>query len=194
MNIPALPRGLIVVALAWAAGCGREAPPDVREYVPTLLAKAPATQPAEPEEAEEKPAEAAPPMEAPPVQVVATVAPPVATEVERAPVAAAPSDAKAPSIVGTWRVVEMSHRGQTQPMPPGMSMTLTFGEDGTFGMSMAGAPGGPGEEMPKGTYTVSGEQITISMRGETKTGKFSLDGSSKATIDIDEAKMTLERS
>lgn len=194
MNIPAQPKWWIVIAVAWAAGCGREAPPDVQDYVPLRTAKAPATQPAEPEEVLETPTEAAPAMEAPPPPVVVSAAPPVATEVEKAPVAAAPAEAKAPSIVGAWRVVEMSHRGQAQPLPPGMSMMLTFGEDGTFSMSMSGGPEGPGGEMPKGTYTVSGDQITISMRGETKTGKFSLEGNSRAIIDIDEAKMTLERS
>jgi len=180
-----------VAATVWAGGCGREAPPEIQEYVPLPSAKAaPATQPAEPEAVVD-----AHPQEAPPAaQPVPEAPPPVVTRVETAvaPAApAAPAGAKAPTIVGTWRVVEMLHEGRAQPMPPGMTMQLTFGEDGTFAVAM---PGMPEERAQQGTYTLNGDQISISVRGEAKTGTRRFEGSNRATLEIDEGKMPLERS
>lgn len=193
MKIPAQSKWWIVVGVIWAAGCGREAPPKIQEYVPLRTAKAPATQPVEPEEVAETPVEGVPAVEAAAPPPAMAVAPPVATEVEKAPVAAAPAGDKAPTIVGTWRVAEMSRGGRSEPMPPGMTMMFTFGEDGTFSISMAGMPEGAGGDMPKGSYTLNGDQISISAQGESKTGKLSFEGNDRATIDIDEGKMTLVR-
>ena len=78
-------------------------------------------------------------------------------------------------------------------MPEGMSMQLTFGQDGTCAMTMTmpGGQQGPGQS---GTYSINGEQITISIGGDAKTGTFHFDGDKKVTLEMEEVHLVLERS
>jgi hypothetical protein len=95
--------------------------------------------------------------------------------------------------VGTWQIVEMSHRGQPSPMPPGMTMTLTFAEGGSLSMTMSGGPA-PAGQSRQGSWSLSGNQITVTMENDTKTGSLTFEGPDRAILDLEEAKMTLSRS
>lgn len=114
---------------------------------------------------------------------VAAAAPPPA------PDSAAPT-AAAPTIVGSWRVTDMSHDGQSMMMP-GMEMTMTFGADGTLTMYATAA------EMPEpmtmtGSYTVNGSQITMEMNGDSKSGTFTLTATTLA-ITVEDVTLALTR-
>jgi outer membrane biosynthesis protein TonB len=104
------------------------------------------------------------------------------------------AEAKTPTIVGSWQVAEMSHKGQVMPMPAGMVMTLTFAEGGTLSMTMTGAPGGAEAPARQGTYSASGGSISIDMDNDKKTGTLTFEGNDRAILDFEEARMTLTRS
>ncbi len=188
-------RGLVclVALLVQVAGCTRALPPDIAEF------KAPSTSVTELPEivvageggepapiVAEAPKPAAPP-EAPKPKPVATApaeAPPPAVEAEKA-------EPTAPTIVGTWRVTEMSHGGQQMPGMSEMQTTLTFAEDGTLAMNMS-HPQMPEPQSKSGTYSISGDQLTITMDGDSKTGPYTLDGN-QLTIEIEQAKLVMTR-
>ncbi|MCK4342891.1 MAG: lipocalin family protein [Phycisphaerae bacterium] len=99
--------------------------------------------------------------------------------------------AAASTIVGTWKVTEMTQRGES--MPPELQMELTFGQDGTMTLSMF-MEGMPEAMSMSGTYTLSGNQITITMEmdPESKTGTYSLAGNT-LTIEMEGERMVLTR-
>jgi hypothetical protein len=183
---------VMAIAAGLAAGCGREAPPEIHEYVPIRVAKAaPQTQEAEPEEMVEAAAVEAPAAPAPVRQeVMVAAAPAAATEVAKAP--AAPAVAQAPTVLGTWRVVEMSQHGEAMPMPAGMSMQLTFEEGGTLTTVMS-MPGMPEPQRQQGTYSVSGDQITLIIGGDAKTGGLRFEGDSRMIVDAGDTRIVLTR-
>ncbi len=174
--------------LALVSGCPRSSPPEVRKFRPPgrigivdsmpaeVVADVSPSRPPEPPPVPEL-------VEAPPARTTA----PAAVMVAAKPVAPPPEAPRVATIVGTWRAIEMSHNGQTMPMPAEMQMTWTFTADGAFKMSA-----GQMSESMEGTYTTSGDQITITMRGESKTGAYQLDGD-RLTINIDQGKITLQR-
>lgn len=179
-----------------STACLREAPPEISD--PATSARRAA--PDKPIEEAEEDSEAAPAPPPPPVAAVAIEAAPKPPAPEAkpaeaaAPVDAAPAAPDKPTIVGTWRIVEGTQRGQ--PMPPGMNIQFTFGSDGTLSMAMSmpmpdGSP--PRSDTQSGTYSLDGDRITISIRNETKTGTLTLEGNTKAILDIDDVKFTLER-
>jgi len=174
-----------------AGGCAREKPPEIPDPALPRPAKVVKEEPkVEVVEASETPVEAPPPPPAPKAEAPKP-APVVAAKPEEAPkpVEAAPA-AKAPTIVGTWRAVEMSQRGQV--MPAQMNIQFTFGEDGTVSMSMS-MEGMPEPHSESGTYTLNGEQITISIRNDSKSGTLKFEGDSRATMEVAEVKVVLER-
>ncbi|NLX21561.1 MAG: lipocalin family protein [Phycisphaerae bacterium] len=183
----------LVALLVQVAGCTRALPPDIPEFKPprSSVTELPeivvASEGGEPAPVvAEAPKPAAPP-EAPKPKAVATApaeAPPPAVEEEKAEPTAA-------TIVGTWRVTEMSHGGQPMPQMSEMQMTFTFAEDGTLAMKIT-HPQMPEPQSKSGTYSVSGNQLTITMEGESKTGPYTLDGNS-LTIEIEQAKLVMTR-
>ena len=58
-------------------------------------------------------------------------------------------------------------------------------------MTMSAGP--QGTQSRQGTYTLSGDSITISIENETKSGTLTFEGNDRATISMDEMKMTLSR-
>lgn len=180
------------VCLAWA-GCTRDAPPEIPPYVPPVVAKpvealkpAPAVESAPPPVVEQRP-----------VIVAAAEAPkppPVAAPVEVAKPAPSPEPAAppAPTIIGAWRLVEMIQNGRPEPMPPGMSMVMTFEEGGTVTLAVSGGPMPEAQNM-SGTYTLTGDQITITIQNDSKSGTLKFEGNTRAILDMQEVKMTLER-
>ena len=180
--------GVAMSLVAWMmAGCARSLPPEIPDFKPPAARKpAPAVPP--PTAKEAKPVAEAPPA---PVQAPVPQAPQTqpAAPPQIKPVAA--PAAKAPTIVGTWQVVEMSQNGQAQPLPPGASVTLTFAEGGTVSMTMGGGP--EGGQSRQGTYSVSGNSITIAMENESKTGTLTFEGNDRAIIEVEEMRMTLTR-
>lgn len=178
----------IIVLVSFLAGivsgCGRDYPPEIRKFIPpveetvqeTHTNQAPDTTP-EPE------TKAPPPPE--PKKVEKTAAPaPAKPKPKPKPVVV-----DAPSIVGSWQVVKMPGADE---MPEGMEMTATFTEDGTFTMNIS-IPQAPEPQTMEGTYTVDGDQITVTMMGETKTGTFRFDGPDTLILEIDGDEMTLSR-
>jgi len=122
-----------------------------------------------------------------------TAPPPPAPESRPAPSVPAPAPAAAPSIIGTWQIAEMSHNGQSVPMPPGMTMNLTFAEGGALTMNMTGAPEGAGGGNQQGSYTLNGNQITITMQNDTKSGTLTFESNNRAILDMQEMRMVLTR-
>ena len=124
-----------------AVGCLRGGPPEMPTFrVPLKPRIKNLREPELASGAPQAPQPAPRPAPQPPKSVqVASAAAPEAPK----PAAAAPAPA-APTIVGTWRVVEMAREGQTMPMPPGMNMMVTFTDSGTVSMAVSGGPGGGG--------------------------------------------------
>jgi len=173
-------------------GCIRSSPPEIPDFKPppkpvvkeetkpVLAVEAP-----EPEVVE-KPA---PEPEPEPIAPVVAEPEPEPPEPEPKPVEPEPA---APTLVGTWRVTEMSHNGQTMPGFDQMEMTFTFTEEGTVTMSISG--GQMPEAMTRdGTYTLSDGQITINIDNQSKTGTCTFDGPNRVTIEIDEGRMVMTR-
>jgi hypothetical protein len=192
LRLMCLSAGFFFFALA---GCGRDDPPTIAEFHPPkekaideeiLVKIEPTPAPAPTPEKPAAPPEPTPAPE-PPKEQPKKEAPPPPKPVEPEPKAPA-----SPSIIGTWRVEEMSHNGQSRPMPEGMEMKFTFAADGKLMMTHSGSRM-PEAQSVEGTYSISGDQITITMQNEAKTGTFSLEGNDKLTLEIDKAKMTLVR-
>jgi hypothetical protein len=169
-------------------GCGRDLPPEILKFVPPV--KQAVVDSTVPEVVKEPSAPAdvpkPKPKPAPVKQAVVEAAPPPAPVVEAKP------EKKEPTILGTWTVVEMSHNGQSQPMPPGMQMTLTFEEGGSVTMSMSG------DQMPEarttqGTYSLTDGQISLTVGNDTQTGTCSFEGENRLVLDFTKAEMVLTR-
>ncbi len=175
------------------AGCTRALPPDIPEFkpprtsvseLPEIVVVSEGGEPA-PQVAEAPKPEAPPEAPKPkPVAAAPQEAPPPAAEEQK-------PEPTAPTIIGTWRVTEMSRNGQVMPEMTQMQMTLTFAEDGTVTMSMT-HPQRPEPMSRSGTYSISGDQLTITMEGDSKTGPYTLDGN-QLTIEIEEAKLIMTR-
>jgi hypothetical protein len=172
-------------------GCYRSSPPEIPEFKPPPKPVEKAMAPTDVVEAAPQPVADEPPPEAEPEPVqVAAVAPPAAEPLpEPEPVM---ETAQGPTIIGTWRCVEMLYNGQSMPLPEGMEMTMAFSEDGTLTMSTSGGPL-PEPQTRQGTYSLDGDQITISMDNEAKTGTCTFDGNDRVTLDIAESQMVLTR-
>lgn len=172
----------------WLAGCWRDAPPEIQEFrAPATHVEEetpesqPTTQPAPAVVEEPKPEE---PAEEKPKTVKAP------TTVEAAPEPPQEAPKKEPTIIGSWRLTQAAHNGQVMPLPAGMEMTMTFNDDGTLAMSQSFQ----GQSHDRtGTYTLNGNQITISMMGQTKTGNYSLNGDNELTMDMDNGQATFTR-
>jgi len=182
---------LLLVAAGLLVGCWRPSPPEMRKF--RKPAKAVVQEVAPPAAADTGPLEAVEPKPEPPPPEPVRPAPPVQRpppEPNPAPQAEATPSA---SIVGSWRVTEMSHNGQTIDMPGGMQMIYTFTDSGTVSMSVSGEnlPQGHSQE---GAYTLSDNQITISLRGQSKTGTYKLEGTDRLILEMDGARIVLTRS
>lgn len=174
-----------------AAGCARSWPPEIPppRGLPAPVVEAPKVELAvaeapKPVVEEVRPAPPPEPVRAPETKPAAPVEAPKPPPAPEAP--------KAPTIVGSWRVAEMSRQGQTMPMPDGVVMSFTFQDGGTLSMSMSGGPM-PADQNRNGTWSVTGDQITISMENDAKTGTLTFEGNDRAIIDVVEVKMTLQR-
>jgi uncharacterized protein (TIGR03066 family) len=184
----------LAIALALTtglAGCWRDSPPEVQEFRPPVarvVADAPATQPATQPSAAV--AEVPKPQEAPEVKPESAKAPATAVAASPSPEPVKES-AKAPTIVGTWQMTKATRSGQQQEMPAGLEMRFTFNEDGTLAMSQSFQ--GQSHDM-SGSYTLSGNQITMTMMDRTVTGSVVFNGDNEITLDIDNSQMTLARS
>lgn len=172
-------------------GCTRSAPPDIPDFTPPP--KPVVTEEVKPVlavESTESDIEESAPEPKPETEI------PVAKEPEPEAPPPPPKPAEpepaAPSIVGSWRVTEMSHNGQSSPDFDQMEMTFTFSEDGTFSMSVSGEML-PEAHTQEGTYTIADGQITITAEGRSQSGTYSFDGNDSVTIEIDSARMVLTR-
>lgn len=188
-RFPLGPLAAVLTMTIWLAGCWRDLPPEIQEFRPPVarpVADAPATQPAT--------QPSAPVVEAPKPQEVPEAKPePVkatATAVAAPPSAPVKEAAKAPTIVGSWRMTKATRGGQAQEMPAGLEMTFTFNEDGTLAMSQSIQ--GQSHDM-SGSYTLSGGQISMTMMGRTVAGSVTFNGDNEMTLDIDNTQMTLTR-
>jgi hypothetical protein len=174
--------GLLLVG--WAiAGCARSMPPEIPEFKPPakVVVKEetppqvvadtrpaapseppPALEPAKPEPP--KPAPAPPRLEAPP--------PPVEKKA-------------APTLVGTWKISEMSVNGQSPPESSQMQMTMTFEEGGSVTMTMS-MPQMTEAHTRTGTWSLTDGQITMNMDRESRTGRCTFEGDSRATLEFEE--------
>jgi hypothetical protein len=182
---------IVIVLSAGMAGCGRDAPPDIPEFrIPAKIALVDSTvpevvsDPSAPMAPTPTPVSKREPTKAPVVAKSKGVDAPAPTRIPDAPAA--------PSIVGTWQVTEMSHRGQSRPMPAGMQMAFTFAQDGSFTMSMSGGQMAQAQTQ-QGTYTLTGNQLNITMKNQSKSGTCTFEDQNKVTLEIDEAKMTMTR-
>jgi hypothetical protein len=174
-------------------GCYRSPPPEIPEFNPPPKPVEKEMAPPEVVEAAPQPVADEPPAEAEiesePVEAAAAAPPPAEALPEPEPVM---ETAQGPTIIGTWRCVEMLHNGQSMPLPEGMEMTMTFTADGTVTISSSGG-GMPEPYTSQGTYALDGDQITISAENDTQTGTCTFDGNDRMTIDIAGSQMVLMR-
>jgi outer membrane biosynthesis protein TonB len=171
-------------------GCYRSSPPELPEFRPPPKKIVKETAPPEavedaPEPEYEEPPEPEPepePLAATPAPQPAAAAPQPKTQ-EEAPAA--------PTIIGTWRMTDMLINGQSM-MPPGegLEMTFTFAEGGVLTASRSGPL--PEPHTAQGSYTIDGNQITMTMEGDTQTGTFTLDAH-VLTLNFDQMQMVLTR-
>jgi predicted small lipoprotein YifL len=183
---------IVAVLMTGFMGCGRETPPEIPDFrIPPKIALIDSTVP----EIVTDPSGPMGPVPTPLPKQTPTK-PPVA--VVKAKVAQAPPPTQvpeapaAPSIVGTWKVMETSFRGQAHPMPAGMQMIFTFGQDGSLNMSMSGGQL-PQPQTQQGSYSLTGNQITLTMQNHSQSGTCTFDGNDKITIEIGEGKTTMAR-
>jgi hypothetical protein len=99
---------------------------------------------------------------------------------------------QAPTLVGTWRVVEMSKDGETAPGFDQMEMTFTFTEDGTITMTVSSSQM-PESHTQEGSYALADGQITITMRDQAKTGTCTFEGNNRVILEVDGGRLTLDR-
>ncbi len=172
-----------VLIAAGLTGCYRPAPPDVPEF----------HAPAEPVRKEIEKVAASDTVAPTPTPETTTM--PTPTPVPGAPVelAASPTPTPpptaeapaAPSIVGRWQMTEMSHNGQSHPLPDGMTMIYEFGADGsTLTINVSGGKL-PSPQTMTGSYSVSGDQITFTMHDHSQSGTFRFEGDNVLVIEAD---------
>lgn len=179
---------VLIMLISLLGGCPRSGPPEVRKFRP----------PARTVIVDSAPAELASDVSPTPVVEVKrepepekpAASAPAPKPVQEAKPAPKPAEAKAPSIVGTWKITEMSRGGTPMPMPAEMQMTWTFSEDGTFSMSMTAGGQSHNQE---GTYTLADGQITITMKGDSKSGSCTVTAT-ELTLDIDGSTIKATRS
>jgi len=183
---------LVALLVSLASGCYRPSPPELPTFKP------PAARAAE-EEEEPEAAEAAVPAASPagviePEVAEPQLAPPPPVEVALpapAVVEAVAAPAAAPTIVGSWRIIEASSGGQPQEGMENMEMIFTFTADGVVRMSVSG-PEMPQPMTMEGTYTTTGDQITMTLAGQTQTGTYELSGN-QLKLHVPDGEATLER-
>lgn len=183
--------GLLAVVALDMGWHGRSSPPVLPVFRAAPAASEPADEPQiiadEPvSRAPEKPP-APPPVEAPPPKVEAAPPPPPPAKAPEAPKPAAPT------IVGTWRMTEMTMNGQSAPGSDQVSMTFTFKTDGTIAAVHDVASAGMHREQ-EGTYEVSGDQITIRLDQRPQTMTFSFEGNDRLILSFQQMRMVLTRS
>ena len=177
--------GLAAFDLGWH---GRSRPPVLPTFQPPVVDTRPAEEPqvaAEEPEARlpEKPPPP-PPVEAPAPQVEVAPPPPPPQKPPDAPKTAGPS------IVGTWRVTEMSMNGQPAPGIDQMSMTFTFKADWTVAM-VNEVPSAGMKQEKEGTYEIAGDQITIRMDQHPQTMTFSFEGNDRLVLSMQQQQMQM---
>jgi hypothetical protein len=171
------------------SGCGRDAPPEGSEYkVPPAIVFG---ESAVPEPASLSGTPAPPPKPVPTAAPVKVAAPVQA--MQKVPEPVKKVESAAPSIIGTWLVSEMSRNGQAMPLPPGMQITFTFAEGGSLTMSVSGEKIPQGKNDQQGSYTLNGEQFTMTMHNKPSSGTCRFEGNDRVTLDMTEAKMVLTR-
>ncbi len=177
-----------VTILLATVGCARSLPPEVIDFKPPTMK---VTEESKPELVVANPAPQ--PVVAPPPQPARPAASaPAAIVAAPPPTPPQPTKATAPTIIGTWRVAEMSRNGQSSPMPAGMSMSITFSDGGNVSISMSGGPGGAGQDQ-QGTYTLNENQISMTMRGHVESGTLNFESSNRAVLDLGQTRMVLSR-
>ena len=184
--------GLIALAALDVGWHGRSRPPVLPVFRPPAVDTRPAEEPQiavdETEVRLPEKAPPPPPLEAPAPRVEAAPPPPPPTEKR----SEAPKPA-APSIIGTWRVTEMSMNGQTSPAMDQMSMTFTFKADGTAAM-VNEVPSAGVKQEKEGTYEIAGDQITIRIDQHPQTMTFSFEGNDRLVLSLQQMRMVLTRS
>jgi hypothetical protein len=175
--------GLAAFDVGWH---GRSRPPVLPAFRPPVVDTRPAEEPQvaaeEPEvRLPEKPPPP-PPVEAPAPRVEA--APPPPQKPAEAP------KPTGPSIIGTWRVTEMSMNGQPSPDMSQMSMTFTFKADGTMTMVNEVPSAGVKKEQ-EGTYEIAGDQITIQVEQHPQTMTFSFEGNDRLVLSLQQQQMQM---
>lgn len=108
------------------------------------------------------------------------------------PSAAVEAPAAAPTIYGTWRMTEQtSAAGSPGEIPPGVEFLMTFNQDGSINC-LVSAPEMPEPMSMQGSFTLNGTQITLEMNGESRTGTYSIEGSTLRLI-FDEMTIVMVR-
>jgi hypothetical protein len=182
--------GLVALAALDVGWHGRSRPP----ALPVFRAPPVTTEPAEePQLIADEPVTrvpatppAPPPVEAPAPKVEAAPPPPPPVK------AAEPPKAGAPTIVGSWRMTEMTMNGQSAPGIDQVSMSFTFKADGTVAAVHEMASAGMHREQ-EGTYEISGDQITIRMDQHPQTMTFSFEGNDRLILSFQQMRMVLTR-
>jgi hypothetical protein len=182
-------RALLLAGILTGLGCVRSSPPEIPPYRPPaarVIKETPFLEIGEITEAvaytpkpELKPAaKPKPEPEAP--------KPTVKEETKPQPAA------NTPTLVGTWTAQEMTTQNGVD-LSSQMSITFTFGDDGQFSMTMS-REGMPQPATQTGTYELSGDQITISVQGQTRTGTCTFDGPNRVTLALNDVRLVLARS
>lgn len=126
------------------------------------------------------------PVEAPPAPAPAKPEPAKPAPPPPRPAAPPPVEKKAaPTLVGTWKITEMSMNGQSPPESAQMQMTITFEEGGNVTMTIS-APQMPQPHTQTGTWSLTDGQLTMSMDRESRTGRCTFEGESRAVLEFEE--------
>jgi len=127
------------------------------------------------------------PVEPPPAPAPAKPEPPKPAPPPPRPEAPPPPVEKkaAPTLVGTWKISEMSVNGQSPPESAQMQMTITFEEGGSVTMAVS-SPQMPQAHTQTGTWSLTDGQITMSMDRESRTGRCTFEGDSRAILEFEE--------
>lgn len=168
-------------------GCGRESPPEVPAYkVPPAIVFEESTIP------EPLPLSGIPTASPKPVPPPAPVKVQTSVQAEQKVVAPAAKTAPSgPSLIGSWRVVEMSVNGQSMPASSGMQITMIFAEGGTLTTTVS-APQMPEGKTDQGSYTVNNDQITMTSRNQSRTGTFRFEDPNRITLEMTEGNSQLK--
>lgn len=171
--------------LLGVVACTRESPPDIPEFKPPV--KAEVKEEVEPEPAADEPAPEPEPEPEPKPKPEPKKEEPKPVRVEQPKPKPEPKkeeEPAAPTLVGTWKVTEFSINGESNPMLEQMEMTFTFAEGGTVTMSMSHPDMPEGAGTQEGTYKLEGDQITMTIDDEAKTGTCKFEGSNRAALEF----------